>query len=95
MDLDLKYEFKSEDSLIGLTSMANKLKYESEYNGETPDTKMSVDEYKGNLLSVAFRDMDLDFLVPFPVSIVGLNVRGEFTKQYLISMEYALDERNP
>ncbi len=42
MDLDLKYDFKSDDSLVGLTYMANKLKYESEYHGDIPDTKMAV-----------------------------------------------------
>jgi hypothetical protein len=39
--------------------------------------------------------MDLDFLVPFPISILAVNFRGEFTKQYLVAMEYALDDRDP
>lgn len=95
MDLELKYEFKSDASLVGLTYMANKLKFETEYHGDIPDTKLSVTEHNGNLLSVVFRDLDLDFLVPFPVSVLGLSVNGDFTKQYFISMEYALDERDP
>ena len=42
IDLELKYEFKSEFSLIGFAFMANKLKFESEYHGPMPDTKLSV-----------------------------------------------------
>jgi hypothetical protein len=81
--------------LIGLTVIANKLPFESEYHGSIEETKMIVEEYKGNLLSVVFRDNDLDYLVPFPVSVVAINNIGEITKQYLVSMEYALDERDP
>jgi hypothetical protein len=33
MDLELKYEFGSSEALIGLTIMANKLPFESEYHG--------------------------------------------------------------
>lgn len=53
---------------------------------------MIVDEFNGNLISVAFRKTDQYFVVPFPISVVAVNQSGEATKQYLICMEYAIDD---
>lgn len=92
MDLDLPYEFKSKENLVGMAVMKNKLKFESEYNGKLSETRMIVDEFKGDLLSVAFRKSDQYFVVPFPVSVLGVNSKGEATRQYLISMQYAIDD---
>ena len=79
---------------MGFSLLKNMLQFELEYTGESKDIQMVTSQFQGKFMNIGIKDKDKDMLVPFPLSLLAWNSKGEQIKQYLVATQPDVDRED-